>query len=222
MMLKEGNMSKFVKVSGGKKGLFDFFSKLKPKPKPFDPMKFKKIKDDPKKLDDLTKYPASLDFLKNNPSGGLGKQFMDMLSDEKALSNIIDMGIGVGFNWNEYNLNPDQIASLIETADKGALQFSNAPETKKVSNTNSRFIKVSQEEQPEQENQKPQLPNFTIDEVVNNLVKVAQEAEANNLGEKEIAMSMAKVLRSYNDKLSPFKSQLREQGINLNDIAPRR
>ena len=62
----------------------------------------------------------------------------------------------------------------------------------------------------------------SIDEVVNNLVKVAQEAEANNLGEKEIAMSMAKVLRSYNDKLSPFKSQLREQGINLNDIAPRR
>ena len=57
---------------------------------------------------------------------------------------------------------------------------------------------------------------------MNNLVKVAQEAEANNLGEKEIAMSMAKVLRSYNDKLSPFKSQLREQGINLNDIAPRR
>lgn len=220
MMLKEENMSKFVKVSGGKKGLFDFITKLKPKPKPFDPMKFKKSKGDPKKLDDLTNFPASLDFLKNNPSGGLGKQFMDMLSDEKALSNIIDMGIGVGFNWNEHNLNPDQIASLVETADKGALQFANPPTT--TANTNPKFIKVSQEEQPEQENQKPQLPNFTIDEVVNNLVKVAQEAEANNLGEKEIAMSMAKVLRSYNDKLSPFKSQLREQGINLNDIAPRR
>jgi hypothetical protein len=52
--------------------------------------------------------------------------------------------------------------------------------------------------------------------------RAAQEAEANNLGEKEVAMSMAKVLRSYNDKLAPFKGQLREQGINLNDIAPRR
>jgi predicted nucleic acid-binding protein len=100
------------------------------------------------------------------------------------------------------------------------LQFSNAPEI--TANNKSRFVKISQEEQPEQENQKPQLPNFNINEVVNNLVKAAQEAEANNLGEKEVAMSMAKVLRSYNDKLAPFKSQLKEQGINLNDIAPRR
>jgi len=76
---------------------------------------------------------------------------------------------------------------------------------------NQDLLKISQEQQPAEQTQKPQLPNFTIDEVVNNLVKVAQEAEANNLGEKEVAMSMAKVLRSYNDKLAPFKSQLRDK-----------
>ena len=133
---------------------------------------------------------------------------------------MLDLYFGSAYNWTENNLTPDQIASLVETADKGALQFSNAPEI--TANNKSRFVKISQEEQPAEENQKPKLPNFTIEEVVNNLVKAAQEAEANNLGEKEVAMSMAKVLRSYNDKLAPFKGQLREQGININDIAPRR
>ena len=197
-------MSKFIKTSKGLKG---FFKKIKPK---FDPKKFKN-------LDEIGK--ANLVDL--NAAKGLFKdQFLDMLTDEKAMENMADLFIGSAYNWTENNLTPDQIASLVETADKGALQFSNAPEI--TANNKSRFIKISQEEQPAEENQKPKLPNFTIEEVVNNLVKAAQEAEANNLGEKEVAMSMAKVLRSYNDKLAPFKGQLREQGINLNDIAPRR
>lgn len=197
-------MSKFIKTSKGLKGLF---KKFKPK---FDPKKFKS-------LDDIGKLnKIDLDAAK----GLFEDQLKDLFTDEKAFSNLADLGVASLYNFTENNLTPAQIASLVETADKGALQFANPPAT--TANTNPKFIKVSQEEQPEQENQKPQLPNFTIDEVVNNLVKVAQEAEANNLGEKEIAMSMAKVLRSYNDKLSPFKSQLREQGINLNDIAPRR
>jgi hypothetical protein len=197
-------MSKFIKTSKGLKG---FFKKIKPK---FDPKKFKN-------LDEIGK--ANLVDL--NAAKGLFKdQFLDMLTDEKAMENMADLFIGSAYNWTENNLTPDQIASLVETADKGALQFSNAPEI--TANNKSRFVKISQEEQPAEENQKPKLPNFTIEEVVNNLVKAAQEAEANNLGEKEVAMSMAKVLRSYNDKLAPFKGQLREQGINLNDIAPRR
>lgn len=197
-------MSKFIKTSKGLKGLF---KKIKPK---FDSKKFKN-------LDEIGKTNL-VDF---NAAGGLFKdQLKDLFSDEKAMTNIADLGFASLFNWTENNLTPAQIASLVETADKGALQFSNAPEI--TANNKSRFVKISQEEQPEQENQKPQLPNFTINEVVNNLVKAAQEAEANNLGEKEVAMSMAKVLRSYNEKLAPFKGQLREQGINLNDIAPRR
>jgi hypothetical protein len=197
-------MSKFIKTSKGFKG---FFKKFKPK---FDPKKYKN-------LDEIGKANL-IDF---NAAKGLFKdQLKDLFTDEKAMENMLDLYFGSGYNWTENNLAPDQIASLVETADKGALQFSNAPEI--TANNKSRFVKISQEEQPEQENQKPQLPNFTINEVVNNLVKAAQEAEANNLGEKEVAMSMAKVLRSYNDKLAPFKSQLREQGINLNDIAPRR
>jgi hypothetical protein len=197
-------MSKFIKTSKGLKGLF---KKIKPK---FDPKKFKN-------LDEIGK--ANLVDL--NAAKGLFKdQFLDMLTDEKAMENMLDLYFGSAHNFTENNLTPAQIASLVETADKGALQFSNAPEI--TANNKSRFVKISQEEQPAEENQKPKLPNFTIEEVVNNLVKAAQEAEANNLGEKEVAMSMAKVLRSYNDKLAPFKGQLREQGINLNDIAPRR
>lgn len=194
-------MSKFIKTSKG------LFKKFKPK---FNPKKFKS-------LDDISKT-LNIDI---NAAGGLFKdQLKDLLTDEKAFENLADLGFASLYNFTENNLTPAQIASLVETADKGALQFSNAPEI--TANNKSRFVKISQEEQPEQENQKPQLPNFTINEVVNNLVKAAQEAEANNLGEKEVAMSMAKVLRSYNDKLAPFKGQLREQGINLNDIAPRR
>jgi|LakMenE18May11ns_1017448.scaffolds.fasta_scaffold9330638_2 hypothetical protein len=197
-------MSKFIKTSKGLKG---FFKKIKPK---FDPKKIKNL--------DAIDKANLIDF---NAAKGLFKdQFFDMLTDEKAMENMADLFIGSAYNWTENNLTPDQIASLVETADKGALQFSNAPEI--TANNKSRFVKISQEEQPAEENQKPKLPNFTIEEVVNNLVKAAQEAEANNLGEKEVAMSMAKVLRSYNDKLAPFKGQLREQGINLNDIAPRR
>ena len=197
-------MSKFIKTSKGLKGLF---KKFKPK---FNSKKFKS-------LDEIGKTNL-IDF---NAAKGLFKdQITDALTDEKAMANMLDLYFGSSYNWTENNLTPDQIASLVETADKGALQFSNAPEI--TANNKSRFVKISQEEQPEQENQKPQLPNFNINEVVNNLVKAAQEAEANNLGEKEVAMSMAKVLRSYNDKLAPFKSQLKEQGINLNDIAPRR
>jgi hypothetical protein len=205
MIIKiEVNMSKFIKTSKGLKGLF---KKFKPK---FNPKKFKS-------LDDISKT-LNIDI---NAAGGLFKdQLKDLLTDGKAFENLADLGFASLNNFTENNLTPAQIASLVETADKGALQFSNAPEI--TANNKSRFVKISQEEQPEQENQKPQLPNFTINEVVNNLVKAAQEAEANNLGEKEVAMSMAKVLRSYNDKLAPFKSQLREQGINLNDIAPRR
>jgi hypothetical protein len=202
MIIKiEVNMSKFIKTSKG------LFKKFKPK---FNPKKFKS-------LDDISKT-LNIDI---NAAGGLFKdQLKDLLTDEKAFENLADLGFASLYNFTENNLTPAQIASLVETADKGALQFSNAPEI--TANNKSRFVKISQEEQPEQENQKPQLPNFTINEVVNNLVKAAQEAEANNLGEKEVAMSMAKVLRSYNDKLAPFKGQLREQGINLNDIAPRR
>jgi hypothetical protein len=197
-------MSKFIKTSKGLKGLF---KKIKPK---FDPKKFKN-------LDEIGKTNL-IDF---NAAKGLFKdQFIDMLKDEKAMENMADLFMGSAYNWTENNLTPAQIASLVETADKGALQFSNAPEI--TANNKSRFVKISQEEQPVEENQKPKLPNFTIDEVVSNLVKAAQEAQANNLGEKEVAMSMAKVLRSYNDKLAPFKGQLREQGININDIAPRR
>ena len=197
-------MSKFIKTSKGLKG---FFKKFKPK---FDPKKHKN-------LDEIAKANL-IDF---NAAKGLFKdQLKDLFTDEKAMENMLDLYFGSGYNWTENNLTPDQIASLVETADKGALQFSNAPEI--TANNKSRFVKISQEEQPAEENQKPKLPNFTIEEVVNNLVKAAQEAEANNLGEKEVAMSMAKVLRSYNDKLAPFKGQLREQGINLNDIAPRR
>jgi len=205
MIIKiEVNMSKFIKTSKGFKGLF---KKFKPK---FNPKKFKS-------LDDISKT-LNIDI---NAAGGLFKdQLKDLLTDEKAFENLADLGFASLNNFTENNLTPAQIASLVETADKGALQFSNAPEI--TANNKSRFVKISQEGQPEQENQKPQLPNFTINEVVNNLVKAAQEAEANNLGEKEVAMSMAKVLRSYNDKLAPFKGQLREQGINLNDIAPRR
>jgi hypothetical protein len=206
-MSKGVNMSKFIKTSKGLKGLF-----TKLKPKPFDSKKFKSLKDKSDWIDPA----AAKGFLKEN----FGKQFMDMITDEKAFSNLVDMGFAIGNDFNQYHLSPEQIASLVETADKGALQFSNAPEI--TANNKSRFIKISQEEQPAEENQKPKLPNFTIEEVVNNLVKAAQEAEANNLGEKEVAMSMAKVLRSYNDKLAPFKGQLREQGININDIAPRR
>ena len=194
-------MSKFIKTSKG------LFKKFKPK---FNPKKFKS-------LDDISKT-LNIDI---NAAGGLFKdQLKDLLTDEKAFENLADLGFASLYNFTENNLTPAQIASLVETADKGALQFSNAPEI--TANNKSRFIKISQEEQPAEENQKPKLPNFTIEEVVNNLVKAAQEAEANNLGEKEVAMSMAKVLRSYNDKLAPFKGQLREQGINLNDIAPRR
>ena len=197
-------MSKFIKTSKGLKG---FFKKIKPK---FDPKKIKNL--------DAIDKANLIDF---NAAKGLFKdQFFDMLTDEKAMENMADLFIGSAYNWTENNLTPDQIASLVETADKGALQFSNAPEI--TANNKSRFVKISQEEQPAEENQKPKLPNFTIEEVVNNLVKAAQEAEANNLGEKEVAMSMAKVLRSYNEKLAPFKGQLREQGININDIAPRR
>ncbi len=205
-MSKGVNMSKFIKTSKGLKGLF-----TKLKPKPFDPKKFKSLKDKADWIDPT----AATGFLKEN----FPKQFMDMITDEKAFSNLVDMGFAVGNDFNQYHLSPEQIASLVETADKGALQFADAPAT---ADNKSRFIKISQEEQSTEQTQKPQLPNFTIDEVVNNLVKVAQEAEANNLGEKEVAMSMAKVLRSYNDKLAPFKSQLREQGININEIAPRR
>ena len=198
-------MSKFIKTSKGLKG---FFKKIKPK---FDPKKFKNL--------DAIDKANLIDF---NAAKGLFKDNLlnDLLLDEKAMENMLDLYFGSAYNWTENNLTPDQIASLVETADKGALQFSNAPEI--TANNKSRFIKISQEEQPAEENQKPKLPNFTIEEVVNNLVKAAQEAEANNLGEKEVAMSMAKVLRSYNDKLAPFKGQLREQGININDIAPRR
>ena len=197
-------MSKFIKTSKGLKGLF---KKFKPK---FNPKKFKS-------LDDISKT-LNIDI---NAAGGLFKdQLKDLLTDGKAFENLADLGFASLNNFTENNLTPAQIASLVETADKGALQFANAPEI--TANKKSRFVKISQEEQPEQENQKPQLPNFNINEVVNDLVKAAQEAEANNLGEKEVAMSMAKVLRSYNDKLAPFKGQLREQGINLNDIAPRR
>jgi len=197
-------MSKFIKTSKGLKG---FFKKIKPK---FDAKKYKN-------LDEIAKANL-IDF--NAAKGLFNDQIKDLLTDEKAMENMLDLYFGSRYNWTENNLTPDQIASLVETADKGALQFSNAPEI--TANNKSRFVKISQEEQPAEENQKPKLPNFTIEEVVNNLVKAAQEAEANNLGEKEVAMSMAKVLRSYNDKLAPFKGQLREQGINLNDIAPRR
>jgi len=202
MIIKiEVNMSKFIKTSKG------LFKKFKPK---FNPKKHKS-------LDDISKT-LNIDI---NAAYGLFKdQLKDLVTDGKAFENLADLGFASLYNFNENNLTPAQIASLVETADKGALQFSNAPEI--TANNKSRFVKISQEEQPEQENQKPQLPNFTINEVVNNLVKAAQEAEANNLGEKEVAMSMAKVLRSYNDKLAPFKSQLKEQGININDIAPRR
>ena len=198
-------MSKFIKTSKGLKGLF---KKIKPK---FDPKKYKNL--------DAIDKANLIDF---NAAKGLFKDNLlnDLLLDEKAMENMLDLYFGSAHSFTQNNLTPDQIASLVETADKGALQFSNAPEI--TANNKSRFVKISQEEQPAEENQKPKLPNFTIEEVVNNLVKAAQEAEANNLGEKEVAMSMAKVLRSYNDKLAPFKGQLREQGINLNDIAPRR
>jgi hypothetical protein len=202
MIIKiEVNMSKFIKTSKG------LFKKFKPK---FNPKKYKS-------LDDISK---TLDIDINAAYGLFKDQLKDLLTDGKAFENLADLGFASFNDFTENNLTPAQIASLVETADKGALQFSNAPEI--TANNKSRFVKISQEEQPEQENQKPQLPNFTINEVVNSLVKAAQEAEANNLGEKEVAMSMAKVLRSYNDKLAPFKSQLKEQGINLNDIAPRR
>lgn len=203
-------MSKFIKTSKGLKG---FFKKFKPK---FDPAKFKKL--DPKVKGDLMDLGAATKLFGNS----FMDQVKDLVTDENAFINLADIAFAAGYNWTENNLTPAQIASLVETADKGALQFANAPAT---ASNKSRFVKISQEQQPaeqtEQENQQPQLPNFTIEEVVNKLVQAAQEAEAKNLSEKEIAMNMAKVIRSYNEKLAPFKSQLSAEGININDIAPR-
>jgi len=54
------------------------------------------------------------------------------------MTNMADLLFASGYNWTENNLSPAQMASLVETADKGALQFANAPAT---ASNKSRFVK---------------------------------------------------------------------------------